>query len=575
MEDKRTALAVLICIIVVVVYTQLVIEPQARRYRGQKPSAPIAAQTNPASAVAPTAGAAPVVAPGVVNPIIASEPSLPSLAALNSSGETVIETQNATIRVAHLGARISSYKLKSYQRTLEDKQPLDMIAAKDGAALPLGVYFGATSDANVQYSLAAAPQGATRNGDSYTLPNEGEFSFRFVGKLTNGSVISKTLLLRGGSYLFDADVSVSPAPADNAPLWLEWTHTFNKDEKASSIAPGFIMLAKETGKVEHVYLYQHKQEGLTEAGDKTWLSFSDKYFMATLIPTARGANSKYGAIGDIAVVRSRGEASQGKFSLYVGPKDDRVLNQVGFELQRNIDLGWFSFLAWPLLKLIRFFYHLLGNFGLAIILLTLSIKLAFLPLTKASFDSMKGLQEIQPEMKALRERIKDPNQLNQEIMALYKKKGVNPMGGCFPMLIQIPVFLGLYNSLLNSIELRHAPFALWINDLSAPESLHIMGIGVPIMVLLMGLSMFVQQYFTPSSGDPAQRRMMYIMTAVFTFIFIQGAFPAGLVLYWLTNNIISITQQAFLRGQSKVSPFVATLVASVGIFAFGYILTIV
>jgi YidC/Oxa1 family membrane protein insertase len=187
---------------------------------------------------------------------------------------------------------------------------------------------------------------------------------------------------------------------------------------------------------------------------------------------------------------------------------------------------------------------------------------------------MKAMQDLQPEMKALRERIKDPTQLNQEIMGLYKKRGVNPMGGCFPMLIQLPVFLGLYNALLYSIELRHAPFALWVTDLSSPEGLLIFGIQVPVMIILMGLSMIWQQHTTPSAMDPVQKRVMLLMPVVFTIMFIIFPFPAGLVLYWLVNNLISIVQQRFLRSEGGHSALKGTIVGSILIFAFGFVLTL-
>jgi YidC/Oxa1 family membrane protein insertase len=199
-----------------------------------------------------------------------------------------------------------------------------------------------------------------------------------------------------------------------------------------------------------------------------------------------------------------------------------------------------------------------------------------LPLSKASFSSARKMQELQPEIKALRERIKDSTQLNQEMFSLYKRKGVNPMGGCFPMLIQIPVFLGLYNALLNAIELRHAPFALWITDLSAPEALELFGIGVPVMVLLMAVSMVYQTWTTPNpSADPNQQKMMMIMPLVFAGMFIVFPMPAGLVLYWLVNNIISIIQQLYMRSAEKGSVYVGTAVASVVIFGVGVVLTLV
>jgi YidC/Oxa1 family membrane protein insertase len=267
----------------------------------------------------------------------------------------------------------------------------------------------------------------------------------------------------------------------------------------------------------------------------------------------------------------------GRFHIYVGPKDYKTLESIAnFNLERTIDLGWFAFLALPLLWLLRSLYALFGNYGLAIIGLTLLVKAALLPLSKASFASAKKMQDLQPEIKALKERVKDPNQLNQEMFALYKRKGVNPMGGCFPVLIQIPVFLGLYNALLNAIELRHAPFAGWIRDLSAPESLHLFGIGVPVMVLLMAASMVYQTWTTPNpSADPNQQKMMMIMPLVFAGMFIIFPMPAGLVLYWLVNNIISIVQQLYMRSATKGSVYMATVVASVAIFGFGYVLTMI
>jgi YidC/Oxa1 family membrane protein insertase len=188
---------------------------------------------------------------------------------------------------------------------------------------------------------------------------------------------------------------------------------------------------------------------------------------------------------------------------------------------------------------------------------------------------MQAMQQLQPEIKSLRERITDPTQLNREVMELYKRRGVNPVGGCLPVLIQIPVFLGLYNALLNSIELRHAPFALWINDLSSPEHLYVFGIGIPVMVLLMGASMVFQQLTTPSTMDPAQKRIMLMVPIIFTISFVIFPFPAGLVLYWLVNNVISIIQQIYLRSDIKVSPLKATAVASLGIFCFGFVLTLI
>jgi YidC/Oxa1 family membrane protein insertase len=223
--------------------------------------------------------------------------------------------------------------------------------------------------------------------------------------------------------------------------------------------------------------------------------------------------------------------------------------------------------------MLRFFDSIFNNWGLAIILLTLLIKFAFLPLTRKSFTSMAAMQELQPEITALRARLKDdPTRMNQEMMALYKKNKVNPVGGCFPILIQIPVFLGLYNALNYSIELRHAPFALWIKDLSAPELFYVGSFGIPVMVILMGISMFIQQWTTPSTMDPMQKKIMMVMPVIFTFMFI--GFPAGLVLYWLTNNVISIVQQHYIRKASIRLATQATILSSLLFFGFAFALTL-
>jgi YidC/Oxa1 family membrane protein insertase len=184
------------------------------------------------------------------------------------------------------------------------------------------------------------------------------------------------------------------------------------------------------------------------------------------------------------------------------------------------------------------------------------------------------MQDLQPEIKALRERIKDPNQLNQEVMALYQKRGVNPLGGCFPMVMQMPIFLGMYNALQRDIDLRHAPFALWVNDLSAPEGLHVFGIAIPVMILLMGASMLWQQVTTPSAADPAQKKAMYVVPVVFTVMFVLFPFPSGLVLYWLVNNVISIVQQMALRSEKGANPLKATMIGSVCVFAVAFVLTL-
>lgn len=236
-----------------------------------------------------------------------------------------------------------------------------------------------------------------------------------------------------------------------------------------------------------------------------------------------------------------GESVNFKYSSYFGPKKKEYLSKSGNQYEEAIHYGFFHFLSQPLMTVLKFFYKYIGNYGFSIILLTVCIKILFWPLTQKSYSSMKGMQKLQPEMKKLREKFGDDKQrLNQEMMKFYKEHKVNPLGGCLPMVIQIPVFIALYRVLLEAIELRHAPFMLWLTDLSAKDPYY-------ITPLVMGATMFLQQKMTPTNMDPTQEKLMLMMPIVFTFIFLN--FPSGLVIYWLTNNILTIFQQYLIRRQ--------------------------
>jgi YidC/Oxa1 family membrane protein insertase len=242
------------------------------------------------------------------------------------------------------------------------------------------------------------------------------------------------------------------------------------------------------------------------------------------------------------------EGGRTSFKVFLGPKSREVLADAGFELRRTLDFGWFWFIAIPMLYALRLLHRMTGNYGVDIILLTGLVRAATIPLTQKSFRSMKEMQKLQPQLKRIQEQYKDDQtKLQKEMMDLYKRHGVNPFSGCAPMVLQIPIFVGLYNALLHAIELRHAPFALWITDLSAPERLTVAGLAIPVLTILMGGTMILQQWLTPQQGDPTQRQMMMIMPVVFTFMFLN--FPSGLVLYWLVSNVLGITQQyLMLRG---------------------------
>jgi YidC/Oxa1 family membrane protein insertase len=232
-----------------------------------------------------------------------------------------------------------------------------------------------------------------------------------------------------------------------------------------------------------------------------------------------------------------------KYNLFIGPKDYTLLKKQGILLEEAIEFESFipglKWLSIGLLMFIKFLYQFISNYGVAIIILTILIKLIFWPLGTISYRSMKEMQKLQPKLNELKEKYKDDQaKIGQETMALYRAHKVNPLSGCLPILIQIPVFIGLYNTLLYAIELRQSPFFWWIQDLSAKDPYYI----TPI---IMGATQFIQQKMTPTVGDPTQAKIMLIMPVVFTFIFLN--FPAGLVIYWLLNNILSIGQQIYIN----------------------------
>ncbi|NVN98952.1 MAG: membrane protein insertase YidC [Geobacteraceae bacterium] len=283
-----------------------------------------------------------------------------------------------------------------------------------------------------------------------------------------------------------------------------------------------------------------------------WTAFGDKYFLTALIAKDKSIStlnikSSEGFIeqrvSSPKITINPGAEISVPYEIYIGPKDIDVLKAQNHNLEGVIDLGWFAVIAKPLLHSLKLFYKYLHNYGLAIIAITVILKIIFFPLTHKSYKSMKEMQKLQPQMQALKEKFKDDRDgLNKSVMELYKTHKVNPLGGCLPMVVQIPVFFGLYKALMFSIELRHAPFYLWIMDLSSRDPYYI----TPI---IMGITMFIQQKMTPTNMDPVQAKMMLALPVVFTAMFLN--FPSGLVLYWLVNNILTIAQQMYINKTLK------------------------
>ena len=302
-------------------------------------------------------------------------------------------------------------------------------------------------------------------------------------------------------------------------------------------------------------------------GNVLWAAYKDDYFIMAVAPKTPSAfqgkltvDGIYnGILTEQPVSIHPDSRYSSDYTICISPNKISKLSAEGRQFEKAIDYGWFDIIARPLLYTLLFFEKYVGNYGIAIILLTVLIKIIFWPLSYKSYKSMGEMKKLQPRLMKLREKYKDNKQLmNQEMMNLYRTYKINPMSGCFPMLIQLPVFFALFRVLGSAIELRHAPFMLWINDLSAPDRLFSFSFsiplmsppyGIPVLTLLMGASMWFQQKITPSPGDPTQARIMMLLPIIFTFMFIN--FPSGLVLYWFVNNILSMAQQYYVTKKSN------------------------
>ena len=370
----------------------------------------------------------------------------------------------------------------------------------------------------------------------------------------NGSVeVVKTIRLQRGSYIVETDYTVKNIGAE------PWSARPYQQLKRSRESGRDGFLYTYTGAVLSTPENHYKKYSFKKLIDKPisanvangWVAFIQHYFLTALIPTPEKKAQYYSkAISDDLFVVGTleepltinpGETAQRTMRSVVGPKLQRDLKEIAPHLDLSVDYGWVWFIAKPLFWLLDKIHSVTGNWGFAIILVTIILKTILFPLSAAGYRSMANMRKLQPRLVALKERYGDDRQkMNQAMLEMYKTEKVNPLGGCFPILIQLPVFLALYWVLLESVELRQAPFALWIQDLSAKDPLF-------VLPLLMGLSMWFQQKLSPAPMDPVQARVMQLMPIMMTAFF--AFFPAGLVLYWVVNNVLSIAQQWYITRQ--------------------------
>jgi len=458
--------------------------------------------------------------------------------------EIIVETAKYQAIFTTRGARLVSFNLKDYRETAaKDSPPVQMYTAGPDR------YATLRTTGSEGFALSGdAPFETSAQGFIEVAANDKvNLSFKHVA--ANGMQYVKTFVLHGNLYTIDSGLELrntSPT-AQRGTINLAMVQYWDDSSETDSYSfTGPASLVK--GKIEEVKIDNLKEGSVAYSQDIGWTSFQNKYFLSVVVPgdktVARVQIQRNGdAIENLVespdITLQSGEQRQLDYLVYIGPKDPEQLKAAGHQLDQVVHFGFFNILAQPLFMVLTFFYGFFKNYGISIILLTVLIKLLFWPLTHKSYASMKSMQKLQPEMQKLRDKFKnDKERLNKEMMALYKTHSVNPLGGCLPMIVQIPVFFALYQVLLNSIALRHAPFAFWLMDLSAKDPYY-------ITPLLMGASMFVQQKMTPTTADPMQAKIFMAMPLIFTFMFLN--FPSGLVIYWLVNNLLTILQQYFIH----------------------------
>ncbi len=537
--EKRALIAVVLSLLILIVYQEWV----ARQYGTPPPPSQVEKQ-EPEDKIAPPP---PMPQPALKRAKPVAQPRA------EKAREVRVETDDYVALFTSQGARLKSFTLKRYRTSVDEKSPpFEMISPTPGVPYPLGIQLPGSplvTDDAVIYSV---------QGENLKLTGESKESLVFEGRSPSGVRLLKQLTFTGSGYPIQFEVAAEGPNGPLPPTLLLSTDGSHKGLTRDAVFEGLLAVVDSKIKREHA---DEIKKGKELSGSVSWAGFGYTYFLFALLPEKEGqqklAAKEVGPalVMEMSAPPRTGAAERSRYTLFIGPKELNTLKAIEKGLERSIDFGYFGFVSMPFLYVMHFSHRFTGSYGIDIVLLTILIKLLMAPLTHKSFVSMKQMQKLQPQMERIKEKFKDDKEkMNKEIMELYRRNKVNPLGGCLPMLLQFPVFIGLYNALLTPIELRHAPF-LWIKDLSRPdwESLPLTLVGwntgIPILLLLMGASMFVQQWMTPSAGDPNQKRMMMFMPLIFTVMFYN--FPSGLTIYWLVNNVLSIAQQYLINRMDR------------------------
>lgn len=478
--------------------------------------------------------------------------------------ETVpFETETLVGSISRRGGHFHSIKLKSYNQIDNETQPVDLVAP-EGAGFSFQKNYPNSRMADRTYELLETENENELRFRTRDGPLQITKTYRFSNKNPNQLSFELSLQNRSNQSLEMNEIDFPVGEQGRGGFGLRW-------------GPGFGVNQSSDNRLDQTYIYYGKNGDMDyqspagggiwswfsssedtpyyfERGPVEWIGVSSRYFMATIIPQDRfnmlyidsqnGADTFTAWGGYAPLELNSGEQRSYEFDLFLGPKEYDDLNEIYPGLEEAMNYGWFTFISRPLLWTLNFIYSYIPNYGIAIILLSILIKVLLYPLTKKGLVSMQKMRKLQPELKKLQEKYEDDKEkLNQKMMEFYQEKDLNPLGGCLPMLLQLPIFIALYRMLEYSIELRGAHFMFWVTDLSHKDPYY-------ILPVVMGIVMFFQQKYTmtasPMGGGVGQQQklMMYFMPIMFVFLFMN--FPVGLVLYWMTNSLMTLVQYALI-----------------------------
>ena len=591
-DNRNTILAVILSGLVLIAWQYWYNIPQMEKQRAAQ-QASQSQTANPAGTPAANQPAGTTPAPGQQAGAPATQPAAAQAAPIQprdtviaASPRVKIDTPSISGSISLTGARIDDVALVKYRETVDPKSPAIELLSPSGTKEPFYAEFGFVPAAGSTVKMPDRDTVWKQEGSNALTP-----STPAVLTWDNGQGLTfKRTISIDDKYLFtvkDEVSNVGNAPVTMYPFGLISRHGTPPVSGYYILHEGLIGVLGDHGLQEYNYKKIDEAKAVEFKATNAWLGITDKYWAATLLPNPKAAvQARFSSnlVGGLRTYQTDylldpvtiaiGETSTTTTNLFAGAKESKTVDaydqQLGLnKFDRLIDWGWFYFITRPMFFMIDFLYHIVGNFGVAILLVTVLVKAIFFPLASKSYASMAKMKAIQPQVAALKEKYPDDKmKQQQEMMEIYKKEKINPIAGCLPIVIQIPVFFSLYKVLFVTIEMRHAPFFGWIKDLSAhdptnlftlfgllsydPTQIPVLGhyLALGLWPIIMGITMWFQMKLNPTPPDPTQQIIFNWMPLIFTFML--AGFPAGLVIYWAWNNTLSVLQQSFIMRRNGV-----------------------